>query len=624
MARIVPEEIDAAKARGQARREIETLEALERELSAEYTVYHGVHWAHSDASAAFYGEIDFVVVNRCGRAIAIEQKNGGLESDGQDLLKRYGTGAKSVSAQVGRNLRGLMREFSRRFPKGGRLDIDHLLYLPDHALAGPTPASVDPARVVDARSPESLAKRIEALFDERPMPASQGATGLRPADASDVHAFLSERLDLVPSIDAISRNAREQYARLSGGLATWARRLSMQPFRLRVRGTAGSGKTQLALAELRAAHEAGRSALYLCFNRPLADAMRKAAPKPGTCMTFHELGDRLLKQRGEPVDYAQPGAFERLADAVVAAAGGASDAHRDPDARGAAVDDLRASVDLLIVDEGQDFEPRWAEALERMVAPAGRLLWLEDPSQNLYRRESAALPGWVTLESPVNYRSPQVIVALVNMLGLVDHEVEAGGAVHGFEIPLTEYADRGPGAADGDCGEPEPFGLDRCRTIAEPRPSAGGREAPGDRGAAATGSRADSRADSLHARTDQAVGALLDAGHAPADIAVVCWHGLASSRIAGADEIAGLRTRRFAGRYDADGRPVFTDGELQLETLFRFKGQAADCVVITEIDFDDWTDDVRRRLFVALTRARLKVALVASARAAQAISERLS
>jgi hypothetical protein len=45
--------------------------------------------------------------------------------------------------------------------------------------------------------------------------------------------------------------------------------------------------------------------------------------------------------------------------------------------------------------------------------------------------------------------------------------------------------------------------------------------------------------------------------------------------------------------------------------------------VITEIDFDDWTDDVRRRLFVALTRARLKVALVASARAARAIEGRL-
>jgi hypothetical protein len=46
-------------------------------------------------------------------------------------------------------------------------------------------------------------------------------------------------------------------------------------------------------------------------------------------------------------------------------------------------------------------------------------------------------------------------------------------------------------------------------------------------------------------------------------------------------------------------------------------------VVLTEIDFDEWTDEVRRRLFVALTRARLKLALVLSERAAALVEERL-
>ena len=612
MAQILPYELDAAKARGQARLEIETLERLERELSDEYTVYHGVHWAHSDESAAFYGEIDFVVVNRYGRAIAIEQKNGEVTSNGHDLVKAYASGPKQVRAQVTRNLNALMSEFARRFPNGGRLDIDHLLYLPDCELPGPPPSAIDPERVVDARSRDSLARRITALFDERTLPSGPREThGAPAAEASDVHAFLSDRIELVPNVDAMSRGAREQYGRLSGGLATWARRLAMQPFRLRVRGTAGSGKTQLALAELRAADAAGRSARYVCFNRPLADAMRRVAPQPGACTTFHELGDRLLKQRGERPDYSQPGAFERLADAVVASV--ASEASTDDaglpasGARGASRardGGLRESLDLLIVDEGQDFEPLWAEALARMVGPNGRMLWLEDPSQNLYRRDAAALAGWVTLESPVNYRSPQVIVALINALGLVDNEIEAGGAVHGFDPDLRDYVTDDTDAPAAD----EHTGLARCRTIAEPRP------------AAASGARV----ASLREQTADAVGALLAAGHAPADIAVVCWHGLASSKLAGCDEIAGLRTRRFSGRYDDDGQPVFTDGELQLETLFRFKGQAADCIVIAEIDFGEWTDDVRRRLFVALTRARLKVALVASARAARLIEARLA
>ena len=104
-----------------------------------------------------------------------------------------------------------------------------------------------------------------------------------------MHFFFESRVEVTPNVDAISRHARTSYLRLSGGLATWAQRLSMSPFRLHVVGTAGSGKTQLALEELREARVAGRSALYLCFNRALAEAMQRAAPVANTCSTFHEL-----------------------------------------------------------------------------------------------------------------------------------------------------------------------------------------------------------------------------------------------------------------------------------------------------------------------------------------------
>ena len=554
MARIVPHEIDAAARRGHARREIETLERLERELSDEFTVFHGVHWARSDARAALYGEIDFVVMNRLGRLIAIEQKNGPIEQTRGALVKHYATQTRTVRAQVTRNLHHLMEAFARRHPDR-RLDVDHLVYLPDHTLNGPVPSAIDPSRIVDATARDGLAARIVALFDERAAPATTRDTGgAPPPDPVDVHDFLCDFVDVAVSVDATSRLAREAYPRVSGGLATWARRLTLSPHRLRVIGTAGSGKTQLALEELRAAKDAGRTALYLCFNRTLADAMRRVAPAPDACMTFHELGAWLLRAGGETIDYTQPGAFDRLADAVVQAA-----------------PQMRASVDLLIVDEGQDFTPVWADAVLQLVCDDGRALWLEDPSQNLYRRATVALPGWAVLRAPVNHRSPHVVVTLIEMLGLTDEPIEAGSVVHGFDPQLLTYTD------DAD----------------------------------------------LVSRTSAAVRALLDAGHAPQDVVVLSWHGRDRSRVIACDELAGVRTRRFTGAYDDDGQPVLTDGTLPLDTLFRFKGQAADCVVITEIDFDDWSDDVRRRLFVGLTRARLKVALVADATATARIEARL-
>lgn len=79
--------------------------------------------------------------------------------------------------------------------------------------------------------------------------------------------------------------------------------------------------------------------------------------------------------------------------------------------------------------------------------------------------------------------------------------------------------------------------------------------------------------------------------------------------------LAGLGVRRQAG-YDAEGAALWTDGKLLVDTVFRFKGQAADAVVITEIDFETFGLRERRRLFVALTRARLQVALVTSEAAA--------
>ena len=305
---------------------------------------------------------------------------------------------------------------------------------------------------------------------------------------------------------------------------------------------------------MRAAKAAGRTALYVCFNRPLADAIRRVAPSPDACLTFHELAAWAVRARGEPVDFSGTGAFERLAEGFVRAA-----------------PDMAASVDLLLVDEGQDFEPAWGEALLRLARPDGRCLWLEDPAQNLYRRAPMELPGWATLRSPVNHRSPHVLVTLMNMLGLADDELQAGGAIHGFDPRLYAYADDA----------------------------------------------------SLLAATESAVRGFLSEGHAPPDIAVITWRGLGSSQLAGLDTLAGLRTRRFTGRYTGDGLAIVSDGALQLETLFRFKGQAADCLVITEVDFDDWTEDARTRLFVALTRARLKVALVASQRATELIEARL-
>jgi hypothetical protein len=127
-----------------------------------------------------------------------------------------------------------------------------------------------------------------------------------------VHAFLRNLIQLDTDVSALMGHAREVVTRVSGGLAQWARRLEFEPFRLRVTGTAGSGKTQLALAEFRATVEAGKRPLYVCFNRPLADHFRRIAPAGGVACTYHQLCDQRLRHAGETPDFTLPDAFERL------------------------------------------------------------------------------------------------------------------------------------------------------------------------------------------------------------------------------------------------------------------------------------------------------------------------
>jgi superfamily I DNA and/or RNA helicase len=80
----------------------------------------------------------------------------------------------------------------------------------------------------------------------------------------------------------------------------------------------------------------------------------------------------------------------------------------------------------------------------------------------------------------------------------------------------------------------------------------------------------------------------------------------------------------LTGRYNDSGDAIYTEGELRVETVHRFKGQAADCIVLTGVDFDEWSLDAKRRLFVAMTRARIRLTIVASGNAEELVIKRIS
>jgi len=288
MAKVIPSGWRELEVTGSAVREIETLGILEAGLPEELTVFHGVHWTRLDKGHAVFGEIDFVIVTPSARILLIEQKSGFLSETADGLIKKYEGKEKSVSAQLDRTLEALRRRLAP-VVQGEPVAIDYFLYCPDYTIRQPGTAGLPPERLVDASGrAQFCARLLSAVPNESP----------RDILAHKLRRFFENELQLVPDVSALLGHAERMVTRLAEGLATWARRLEFDPFRLRVIGTAGSGKTQLALAVLNDAAAAGGKALFVCFNRPLADHLSRVAPESAEVPTFHQLCDRRRGRRG--------------------------------------------------------------------------------------------------------------------------------------------------------------------------------------------------------------------------------------------------------------------------------------------------------------------------------------
>ncbi|VCU68020.1 hypothetical protein PIGHUM_00067 [Pigmentiphaga humi] len=532
MARIVPDGWREVSATGAARREIETLAVLERGLPDSYTVYHAVHWTNVERGFSVYGDIDFAVVNAAGDLLLVEQLSGFLEETPEGLFKKYPSHSTNVPVQIGRQLAVLRGRLARR-PHLDAVRVEYLLYCPDYTVRHPETAGLAAERIVDASERDRLCAVIQLALPQ---------AAATPA-AAPVKRFLDDIIQLEPDANALIGQARAMVTRISGGLAHWARRLEFEPFRLRVVGTAGSGKTQLSQAEFRAAIDAGRRPLYVCFNRPLADHFNSIAPEGGLACTFHTLCDKVLHAAGQPVDFTGPDAFATL----VARA-----------AREQVPDSLR--FDTIIVDEGQDFTDEWRDQVLRHARPHARMIWLEDPMQNLYGKPPVHLPGWVALRADRNYRSPRSIIKLLNRLVPDAQRIEARGPIAAGGLHVQVY----------------------------------GNEAE------------------LLAQTKKAISQCLAAGFQRSDIAVVSFRGRDSSALLSQPQLGPHAMRTFTGRYDLFGKPEFSAGEVLMDSVYRFKGQAAPAVVFTEVDFDQLDERTARKLFVGATRAMLRLELVVS------------
>ena len=198
---------------------------------------------------------------------------------------------------------------------------------------------------------------------------------------------------------------------------------------------------------------------------------------------------------------------------------------------------------------------------------------LEDPEQQLYKdRVAFDLPDAITVTSHENFRTPRSLVKLINMLRLTTTEVET----------MSPY--------EGEM--PDPIVYESTEKIAP--------------------------------CTVKAVERCLQRGFALTDIAVVSMRGRERSVLQGLDKLGLWSLSRFTGQFDEGSTPIWKEGQLLIESVRRFKGQATAAVVLTECDIAELDSLNRRLLFVGLTRARVHLEWVISKDTARILEEALA
>ena len=541
MATLTPSQFPTLREDGGLFRELDVLERLRLGLPEGYEIFHEVSWHSVHEGVDRHGEIDIVVISPIGNVLLMEVKAGQVLLREGGIFKRYGSQEKDVLRQCRVQYAGMVARLKQA---GLHPYLVNCLVLPDYQVPAGQVVSIPRERIIAADEYDQLATRIQALL----------ATGNGIADVEEVRRFLRSEFQVSPTIASLRDQLHGATQRLSDGLATWVPRISHSSGVVRIQATAGSGKTQLALRLLEDAAAAKESALYVCYNRPLADAIAIIAPARATVASFHELAvEHYRRHRSEP-DFSTRDVFQQVVDAY----------HQDSEC-------FTAKYDLLVIDEEQDFDPQWVASLLRLLKPSGRLYLMGDEAQCLYARDDFDLPDAVTLTCNDNHRSPRAVCQVINALALVSPAILSKSPYQGefpeFLIYISEAA--------------------------------------------------------LIAQTESAVLSLLEQGFALADIVILTGHGRCKSKLLNAESIGRFTTRRFTGAYTRDGDPVWSEGELMVESIYRFKGQSAPAVILSEVDFIELTAQECRKLFVGMTRAQLNLQIILSVQAEACIATAL-
>jgi superfamily I DNA/RNA helicase len=552
MAQLFPSILDP-KTKSSAERRL--YEAFARELDDAWVIFHHVKWiGKDDLDRPRDGETDFVVAHPHLGVLVIEVKGGRIRFD-ENTGHYISTDRDDKEHDIGdpfedaTEQKHILIQKLRSIPNWPRRRVvfGQMVAFPDAVIEGDLRLNAPREIIIDAVDLIKLEERLRG--------ALAYWQGENPIDSPPRQAGIDVLIELLaqsrhirnPLLAEQVRADQEAIVRLTEQQFRYLRFLSGQR-RVAIAGCAGSGKTFLALEKARRLAGEGLNVLFTCYNRALADHLGDTLGyrKHFHVFSFHQLCVHWAQEVGERLSYRENAPPEYF-DVIL------------PNALFNAVEEIGASYDAIIIDEGQDFRPEWWEVIPWLLRnPYDDILYVfYDDNQRVYRDRSAIPIEAAPFILDENCRNTQRIFDVV------------GQFYQGEELPHILGPEGHPSEIIQYEGERE--GLDQLRKL-------------------------------LHRLLNEN-GFTLD------EIAILTARGTGSSNVLG---------QRLGNVELADRLPL-QPGEVLATTIRRFKGLERPVIVLCEVDATLSAEDVEALMYVGTSRAKTYLVILVDKNAPEGV-----
>jgi len=319
-------------------------------------------------------EVDVVMVNQHHGVIAVEVKGGPFRIRDGRWFRRRERVSPSPSEQARSGAYALRDWLQGRHGLLGNLYVQYAVALTSIVelveLDGGLPPDITRDHLLlaaDLHDPDEAIGRAMATGDRN-----------RALSATQVTAIVDA---LCPDVDFVwNPQVRAAQARASLAGITADRTAALATLDLNrhvvVSGPAGSGKTRLVCEWAARAVARNERTLVTCFNLAMAETLADLAPEHDL-LTVAGVQRFVRTVEGPPPmpipvdagnDWWRTEPFNRVLEHL---------------------DDITVRFDTIVVDEGQDFDPLWFDALDALLDDEGpgRLLVVADPGQGIFDRD---------------------------------------------------------------------------------------------------------------------------------------------------------------------------------------------------------------------------------------------